>query len=118
MTGYLVATQLLRAFQRICDSNGEGPQNLFLKKWVAEDAYGAFLVHAPVLCLVGTLCDGWKAGGVVKTAVIGTANVVVSWRVSHCWNMLRDALRAGAVGQSKCRESGRISLQSPPPGEG
>ncbi|GME55047.1 hypothetical protein K490DRAFT_61830 [Neofusicoccum parvum] len=46
---------------------------------VGRYSYAAFLVHAPVLVALMGWLDGWRAGGVVKTFVVGSLGVVGSW---------------------------------------
>jgi hypothetical protein len=42
-------------------------------------AFPAFLVHMPVMTLVGILTDDWRAGPLRKAMVVSTASVVGSW---------------------------------------
>ena len=46
-------------------------------------AFPAFLVHMPVITLLGIATDKWALGPVTKTAVVGTAGVVGSWIVGY-----------------------------------
>ncbi|KXT09783.1 hypothetical protein AC579_2119 [Pseudocercospora musae] len=46
---------------------------------INDHAFSAFVVHIPVMTVLGCATDKWRANGVVKTAVIGGATVVTSW---------------------------------------
>jgi glucan biosynthesis protein C len=46
---------------------------------LARYSYPAFLVHAPVIVFLQSLLNGWCAGDVVKTLLLGTIGVVGSW---------------------------------------
>ena len=69
-TGYLLGAAVLAGFQRFAN-----------RPWgsIGRYAYPAFLVHIPVSVFFETWSDKWNASGPVKTAVVGTLNVMGSW---------------------------------------
>lgn len=77
--GYLVGSCVLAAFKRYSTTS-----------WGAVNAmaFPAFLVHMPVITLLGVATDKWNLGPVTKTAVIGVAGVVGSWIVGDVANRL------------------------------
>ena len=46
---------------------------------LARYSYPAFLVHTPIVVFLQSLFNGWCAGGVVKTMLLGSMGVVGSW---------------------------------------
>ena len=57
-----------------------------------EYAFPAYLVHMPVLTVIGVLTDKWRIGPVKKALVVGSASVVGSWVVgaaaSKAWQSI------------------------------
>jgi hypothetical protein len=51
------------------------------QRW-AEYAYGAFIVHAPILVGVSVLLRTWGLAPLLKFAVVGSASVVISFAVA------------------------------------
>lgn len=70
VTGYFVGSSLLTVYRKHLDTSWG---------WVNEAAFPAFLLHMPVLTIIGTATDKWQAGPVKKTAVVGSATVLASW---------------------------------------
>jgi glucans biosynthesis protein C len=79
-TGYLLGTSILALFRT---------SRPLSRPWgsVGRYSYAAFLIHAVVVLGVQICSDGWNAGGILKTVVIGTAGVFGSWGVG--WVLLR-----------------------------
>ncbi|EPE35660.1 acyltransferase 3 [Glarea lozoyensis ATCC 20868] len=71
-TGAVIASVVLDTFRK---------SSWATKKWsnIGEYSYAAFLVHQPVCITIQYALDGWEAGGVVKTIVVGGVGVVGSW---------------------------------------
>ncbi|KAF1995316.1 hypothetical protein P154DRAFT_624086 [Amniculicola lignicola CBS 123094] len=57
----------------------------FDRKWIVggvdltRHSYAAFLLHPPCLVFLQCVLDGWNAGGVLKTVVVGSLGTVVTW---------------------------------------
>lgn len=75
INGYLVGSAVLAAFETYTTESWGNVNKL---------AFPAFLVHMPVLTLLGVVTDEWEMGGaVVKTAVVGVLGIVGSWGVGY-----------------------------------
>jgi glucan biosynthesis protein C len=70
MVGYLVLGMLFRHFRRCLN---------FPWRRAARSSYAAFLCHATISIAVEAIFDSWHLNGVVKTAVIGAINSIVSF---------------------------------------
>jgi peptidoglycan/LPS O-acetylase OafA/YrhL len=51
------------------------------QRWGAH-AYGAFIVHAPVLVALSVLLAGWAAPPLLKFAVVGSASIAASFAIA------------------------------------
>ncbi len=45
----------------------------------ASQAYGAFIIHAPVLVAISVALSGWSAPALLKFVVVGVASIIVSF---------------------------------------
>lgn len=90
--GYLIGSCVLAAFRRYSTTS-----------WGAINAtaFPAFLVHMPVITILGVATDKWEMGPVTKTALIGTAGVVGSWVVGYAADRLWLWAKAVAGGQGQ-----------------
>jgi glucan biosynthesis protein C len=78
--GYSLGTSILRLFRNSMFLNGSWGN-------LGRYSYAAFLVHPIVVVGAQVWTDGWKAGGVLKTIVLGTVGTLGSWGVG--WALVR-----------------------------
>jgi hypothetical protein len=75
-TGIYLSSLTLKLFHCKCNTTWRlGSLDL------ARYSYPAFLCHIPVVVFLQCVVDGWDAGGVLKTVVVGVPSVVASWGV-------------------------------------
>ena len=82
-TGYCLGSAVLCGFEKYAQASWGS---------INDIAFPAFIVHIPVLTIIGCATDRWSAGPITKTAIIGTATVTTSWCVGwigqSIWNRL------------------------------
>lgn len=76
-----------------------------LMRWLARVSYGSFLLHYPLLLLVGTLTDGTWPGEPVAAAL----GLLLTWALSLAagWAMHQWVERPGAAGRPHLPEASR-----------
>lgn len=91
--GFVMSVVVLRWFGETRWARGEW----VVGGWeVGRGSYAAFLVHAPVVVGMQSLCEGWGVGGVVRSIVVGVVGAVGSWVVG--WGLRRGLEGVGLRG--------------------
>jgi fucose 4-O-acetylase-like acetyltransferase len=86
-TAVFVITAVLVLFRVV--ARGTGPA----RQWLSDNAFAVYVVHAPVLALLGMALAGWQAPAAVKALGLFAAGAVASWLLAAATRALPLARR-------------------------